>query len=675
MLIEKVRVQNFQCICDSGEVPLDPHVTVLVGENESGKSAFLRGLEHFNRGVTFQDVDLCTMSAARAMVAKDPGAKQVVEMVSIWLTLDERDLKTVNLPDDIKLPRSFKVTKMLSGAYVFQTDQGTPLVGAIVPKAADQLVSLLTELRARVSTIYCGQVKRTPGGYGASEFAFLQAQAEELPAQNLYLQESSALAIWGNVRQGVWLQVGNIANDPWGRNRRALNVGLKVDVDTWLGQFLENVVSKPKAAVSSLERFMSSLRDVPKEHPVRMYLTDKVLDEMSAHARAAVSEPVPIMPQIEGAVGPLLPEFTYVPDVGVVSDHVVVTRPDGEQSSESDNLFDELLGLAELKPQTILTKNQAERIQLLREKSVWLSRRLEEYWPQALEADFDFFQQDTKIGVAITAQGSFDPPSRRSHGLRGFVSLYAKLVALSKKGTSLLLLDDPAIHLHPVAQRKLTSLLSAQQFPIILATHLPFLIDPEHLERVRVFVRSDAGSRFVADWDEAQRALLPVWDSFLGNMVAGRLWLLVEGKNDRIYYEAMSGLLKKFSREHLPPDVAVVPAGGDQLVHAAQALADRGVNFLVLLDGDKAGQAQKRRLVAKCRLSDKDVITLSDLGIAKSNPEVEDLFSQQFKTDHDAKTKGLPQVVAELVQKGEQVDAETMGNFERVFTAVAKALA
>ena len=44
MLLVKAQVQSFRSIENSGEVDIDPDVTVLVGQNESGKTAFLHAL-------------------------------------------------------------------------------------------------------------------------------------------------------------------------------------------------------------------------------------------------------------------------------------------------------------------------------------------------------------------------------------------------------------------------------------------------------------------------------------------------------------------------------------------------------------------------------------------------------------------------------------------------------
>src|SRR5262245_46576427 len=47
--VEWVRLEDFKCFADTGEVSLGP-INVLVGENNAGKSAFLQGIRGFQVG-------------------------------------------------------------------------------------------------------------------------------------------------------------------------------------------------------------------------------------------------------------------------------------------------------------------------------------------------------------------------------------------------------------------------------------------------------------------------------------------------------------------------------------------------------------------------------------------------------------------------------------------------
>ncbi|MDI2112056.1 AAA family ATPase [Commensalibacter nepenthis] len=48
MRLIKARVQNYRSIIDSGEFKIDTNKTILVGINESGKSAILEALHLLN---------------------------------------------------------------------------------------------------------------------------------------------------------------------------------------------------------------------------------------------------------------------------------------------------------------------------------------------------------------------------------------------------------------------------------------------------------------------------------------------------------------------------------------------------------------------------------------------------------------------------------------------------
>ena len=48
MRLQSFEVQRFRNILDSGPIPVDDHVTCLVGKNESGKTAVLHALYRLN---------------------------------------------------------------------------------------------------------------------------------------------------------------------------------------------------------------------------------------------------------------------------------------------------------------------------------------------------------------------------------------------------------------------------------------------------------------------------------------------------------------------------------------------------------------------------------------------------------------------------------------------------
>ena len=83
MQLDNIRVQNFRCIRDSGEVPLTPDLTILIGENESGKTALLDALLCFNLGNEFLTPDLSTMSPIRESVLSELIGGDTIDMVTV----------------------------------------------------------------------------------------------------------------------------------------------------------------------------------------------------------------------------------------------------------------------------------------------------------------------------------------------------------------------------------------------------------------------------------------------------------------------------------------------------------------------------------------------------------------------------------------------------------------
>jgi AAA15 family ATPase/GTPase len=44
MRLKQLKISNYKCFRDSGWIELDPHMTVVVGRNNVGKTALLEGL-------------------------------------------------------------------------------------------------------------------------------------------------------------------------------------------------------------------------------------------------------------------------------------------------------------------------------------------------------------------------------------------------------------------------------------------------------------------------------------------------------------------------------------------------------------------------------------------------------------------------------------------------------
>ena len=117
---------------------------------------------------------------------------------------------------------------------------------------------------------------------------------------------------------------------------------------------------------------------------------------------------------------------------------------------------------------------------------------------------------------------------------------------------AILLLDEPGLSLHPLAQRDLPDFFEglSQTNQLLYTTHSPFLIDADRLDRVRKVYVDDAGtSKATSDLqgpsdNKTQRAAGYTVFAALGLTVADSLLIgcqaiVVEGASDQHYLTAI----------------------------------------------------------------------------------------------------------------------------------------
>lgn len=256
-------------------------------------------------------------------------------------------------------------------------------------------------------------------------------------------------------------------------------------------------------------------------------------------------------------------------------------------------------------------------------------------------ADGSYFRiwvsDDRRPGVEIELES-------RSKGFQWFFSFYLVFLVESNKEhkDAVLLLDEPGLHLHPTAQQELIAFFDelAKSNQLIYTTHSPFLIDGEHIHRVRPVTEDKTGrSRISVDsWPNDGETIFPLCAAAGYAMVRGLFQrqknVLVEGISDYLYLHALNLHCRRLKRQCLPEDIYITPCGGTKLVAQIAALfRGQKVRPVVLLDGDDAGRARQNSLCKELyRTHEKDIIMLSDvLGI--DNCEIEDMIGESTILD------------------------------------------
>jgi hypothetical protein len=295
-----------------------------------------------------------------------------------------------------------------------------------------------------------------------------------------------------------------------------------------------------------------------------------------------------------------------------------------------------------------IAEKKRTRSILLQSASATLTAKFRNWWKQGdyrfrFEADGNHF----RIWVADDRRPTEVELENRSTGLQWFLSFYLVFLVESqgKHRRAILLLDEPGVSLHPLAQRDLSAFFESLsgQNQILYTSHSPFLVDADRLERARkVYVAADGTTKATANLrynegrDEQAGAAYAVHSalnlSVAESLLLGCQPILVEGASDQHYLAAIKALLLSAGKITPRRELVFPPAGGAKTAKViASILTGRDeVLPIVLLDGDAAGNRFAANLKTELYAEHQNRV-LSVSNFAKmDNAEVEDLFPASF---------------------------------------------
>ncbi|MGI8548532.1 MAG: ATP-dependent nuclease, partial [Gemmatimonadaceae bacterium] len=213
---------------------------------------------------------------------------------------------------------------------------------------------------------------------------------------------------------------------------------------------------------------------------------------------------------------------------------------------------------------------------------------------------------------------------------------------------AILLLDEPGLSLPPLAQRDLSEFFAslAEKNQLLYTTHSPFLVDPDHLDRVKaVFVQDDGTTGVSSDLragekDRQQKQSIYPVHAALGLSVSdiilsGAQPVIVEGTSDQIYLSAIKVLLIAASRIRPARELIFIPAGGVRGIKALPSILTGKDDELphVLVDADGAGAKLASDLKTSLYAGDKNlVMDVSGYG-AVDRAEIEDVLPPDMVAD------------------------------------------
>lgn len=609
----RARVRNFRNIDDSGWFALE-QVTAFVGRNEAGKTSLLKALHKFNPATPEPYDPQREFPRDRYthdyVANESKGADWPVCSIEFEVSVGLQRRISQLLDDGHPPPARVTVTRCYDGsldfAYAPALDEA--------PLAPDPVRDALQALASRVRRIV------TPT---ADQEAVTAAQRSDLIDWAMGWNDKLARAndLRGNQGASLLRKLRSEANDKSGPQTADMMEALLVAVEPVLGTASEVPVVDQISAL--IERNLPALiyfenyGVLDSAVWLPQFLEDQERDALDSRVRTvdAIFKHVGLDPK----------EITELGGM----------RARGNGSHESP-----------IEPRRFADeqRRREERAIQLNSASLDISNRFSTWWSQRrhrirYHADGDYFRiwvaDDRRTGVEIELEA-------RSRGFQWFFSFYLVFLVESEAGhkNAILLLDEPGLHLHPTAQQELIAFLEtlSQKNQLAYTTHSPFMIDGEHLHRVRPVSEDDTGhSRVAADaWPPDPETIFTLQAAAGYAMIRGlfrhRKSVLVEGMSDFYYLQMLSQQCARTGRTALPDDICITPCGGAKNIgHVASLFLARDIRPQVLLDGEDAGRVRRDALMKELYVRHGSDVMMLDTVLNRPGQKVaiEDILGEE----------------------------------------------
>lgn len=336
-----------------------------------------------------------------------------------------------------------------------------------------------------------------------------------------------------------------------------------------------------------------------------------------------------------------LPKFLYFDDYRLLEGKINLQQLQSRQAQgQLDDADETALGLLELAGTTIeeLMSDEGYETAKANLEAIGLSitQKVFEFWKQNQDLDVEFdIKPDPKdrppynsgpnfyIRIKNRRHGVTVPFDQRSKGFIWFFSFLVWFDAIQSRVDTnddlILLLDEPGLNLHALAQADLLAYIGglSQSHQIIFSTHSPFMVDSSKLEDVRVVEdRLREGTNVTGDLaGSSDESVFPL-QAALGYSIAQNLFIakrnvLVEGPADLIILQHMSAVLEQVDKAGLT-DGILVPVGGlDKLVTFVALLGSNKLKLVVLHDRAATPHQKLEDLVHQKLIERKRVLDFS----------------------------------------------------------------
>lgn len=351
-------------------------------------------------------------------------------------------------------------------------------------------------------------------------------------------------------------------------------------------------------------------------------------------------------------LAPALPKFLYYSEYYMLPSRINIEELQSsgleeEHLKTSKALFE----LADLNIAEITSSGDFERfVSELEATGNEVTQQLQKYWTTNPDLRIRF--QIDKRQVSGSQRHTLDirvenlkhmvtlPLRNRSKGFNWFFSfiVWFSKIQEDTKSNFVILLDEPGLNLHASAQEDLLRFVDdlAKKYQVIYTTHSPFMVESEHLNRVRTIYEAASETQISDAIQQRDSDTLFPLQAALGYDIAQNLFiskynLLVEGPADLIFLTMMSSLLESANRSHLRDDVTIVPVGGlDKVATFISLLRASKLNIVCLLDTftDASGKQRVEDLIREKIIKEKNVRFFDEFATVGTKADLEDMFEK-----------------------------------------------
>lgn len=615
MRLMRYRVKNFRSVKDSGWIDLE-QVTALIGVNESGKTNLLLPLWKLNPAregeikptSDFPKADYAAIRAnpnAFIFITAEFDISEISDELARMTDIKENFLDTVH------------ISKNFANEYTINFPKYKPL-------------------REVCSAKLCEIIKK------------FQQEAEKTEPL---------------VKEG----------------------SLKQDITRTLSAIIEQASKKEAFSGAELKSIVSDLdKQIPENSSTRSSLVP-ILSNAKGALLSLVEElalPSPSqLAEVRSFIIERLPRFVYYSNYGnldseIYLPHVVDNlerRNLGAREEAKARTLRVLFSFVRLSAKEILelgkdfrdsqgnqpTQDQIEKIAtkkrertiLLNSAGTDLTKKFRDWWKQGdytfeFQADGDHF----RIWVSDKLRPEKVELEDRSSGLQWFLSFYLVFLVESSRDHSdaVLLLDEPGLSLHPLAQRDLSAFFErlSKTNQLIYTTHSPFLVDADMLDRARkVFIDSDGSTKSSSDMrrgsDDPRKsgATYAIYSALNMNVAESILYgchpVIVEGPSDQHYLTTIKTLLISDNRINPKREIVFPPSHGARNAKVVASILsgrDEVLPFMIF-DGDRTGLKMVNDMKNGLYQTAKEKVLCTNSYTIMENSEIEDLFPPDFFVD------------------------------------------